>query len=192
MSADRTASILCPRRLIRLLSLHSEAQQNSTQGQEGHTHQWRSSPRPSPSSSPPLLHAPELSPLPPMSPTPVSSADAHPRSPSCCSSPTPLYTLSWLVGVGSCLLGMDVMPFQLQSPQRTEAGRFMVGLMVRWSSPRRFCASVMLLARSGISSNIKCLCSNFFVSELRSQYARAVSIGSGMLEHQILLFPCFI
>jgi hypothetical protein len=79
------------------------------------------------------------------------------------------------------------MPFQLQSPQRTEAGRFMVGLMVRWSSPRRFCASVMLLARSGISSNIKYLCSNFFVSD-----ARAVSIGSGMLEHQILLFPCFI
>jgi hypothetical protein len=50
--------------------------------------------------------------------------------------------------------GMDVMPYQLQSPHGTADARYMVALIVRWSSPRHFCAYVMLLARSGISSNI--------------------------------------
>jgi hypothetical protein len=78
------------------------SQAQPQQGKECHTHPWRSSsPRPFPSWSPRLLHALELSPLPPMYPTPVSSADAHPRSPSSCSSSTPLCMLSWLVGVGS-------------------------------------------------------------------------------------------
>jgi len=66
---------------------------------------------------------------------------------------------------------MDIMPYQLQSPQRTADARFMVGLIVRWSSPGRFCASVMLLARSGISSNIN-----------RAAISSSVSYAPNMLE----------
>ena len=79
-----------------------------------HHHPWRSSsPRPSPSSLPPPLHGPQVSPPPPpMYPTPVSSTDAHPRSPASCSNP-----ICWSGWLGS-VLGMG-----LQSPEASRLWR---------------------------------------------------------------------
>ena len=71
--------------------------------------------------------------------------------PSSCSSPTPLCT-AVLAGWGR-FLGWISCP-TICNPRSTADVRFMVDLIVRRSSLRRFCAAVMLLARLGISSNI--------------------------------------